>query len=74
MPNTALRRDELGFAEVLFQAPAPAGPGPSVTLAVIVGANFAGGALVFALIGILLVTTCVGQMAQRFPSAAGFYT
>src|SRR3954462_241329 len=78
MPSTALRRNELGFAEVLFQALASAAPGLSVTLAVVVGANFAGGALslalVFALIGILLVATCIGQMAQRFPSAGGFYT
>jgi amino acid transporter len=78
MPTTALRRNELGFAEVLFQALASAAPGLSVTLAVVVGANFAGGALslalVFALVGILLVATCIGQMAQRFPSAAGFYT
>jgi amino acid transporter len=78
MSSTALRRNELGFAEVLFQALASAAPGLSVTLAVVVGANFAGGslslALVFALVGILLVATCIGQMAQRFPSAAGFYT
>lgn len=78
MPSTALRRNELGFAEVLFQALASAAPGLSVTLAVVVGANFAGGslslALIFALVGILLVATCIGQMAQRFPSAAGFYT
>ncbi|WP_051324696.1 APC family permease [Candidatus Solirubrobacter pratensis] len=78
MSSTALRRNELGFTEVLFQALASAAPGLSVTLAVVVGANYAGGALglslIFALVGILLVATCIGQMAQRFPSAAGFYT
>jgi amino acid transporter len=73
-----LRTGELSFVEVLFQSLASAAPGLSVTLAVIVGASFAGGALplalVLALVGILLVAVCIGQMAQRFPSAGGFYT
>ncbi|MBS1884568.1 MAG: APC family permease [Actinobacteria bacterium] len=73
-----LRGNELTFIEVLFQALASAAPGLSVTLAVIVGASFAGGSLslslICALIGILLVASCIGQMAQRFPSAGGFYT
>lgn len=73
-----LKKGELGFAEVLFQALTSAAPGLSVTLAVIVGASFAGGSLVLslalALVGILLVATCIGQMAARFPSAGGFYT
>ena len=73
-----LRRNQLGFPEVLFQALASAAPGLGVTLAVIVGANFAGASLglslILALVGILLVATCVGQMAQHFPSAGGFYT
>jgi amino acid transporter len=75
---TSLRRNELGFAEVLFQGLASAAPGLSVTLAVIVGASFAGGALplalIFALVGMLLVGACIGQMSRRFPSAGGFYT
>jgi amino acid transporter len=45
---------------------------------VVVGANFAGGALPFSLLlalgGILLVATCIAQMARRFPTAGGFYT
>lgn len=73
-----LRTGELSFVEVLFQSLASAAPGLSVTLAVIVGAGFAGGALplalVLALVGVLLVAICIGQMAQRFPSAGGFYT
>jgi len=73
-----LKTGQLGFAEVLFQALASAAPGLSVTLAVIVGCSFAGGSLslslVFALIGLLLVAACIGQMAARFPSAGGFYT
>lgn len=73
-----LHRGELTFPEVLFQALASAAPALGVTLAVIVGANFAGAALplslIFALVGILLVAACIGQMAQRFPSAGGFYT
>ncbi len=76
--DTQLKGGQLDFTEVLFQALASAAPGLSVTLAVIVGASFAGGALslsiVLALIGIVLVATCIGQMAQRFPSAGGFYT
>ncbi|MDO9407364.1 APC family permease [Patulibacter sp.] len=73
-----LRPGTLGFVEVLFQALASAGPGLGVTLAVIVGAGFAGGALslsiVLATVGILLVGTTIGQMAKHFPSAGGFYT
>ena len=76
--GASLKRGELGFWEVLFQALTSAAPGLSVTLAVIVGANFAGGSLtlslVLALVGILLVASCIGQMAARFPSAGGFYT
>jgi amino acid transporter len=76
--GASLKRGELGFWEVLFQALTSAAPGLSVTLAVIVGANFAGGSLglslILALVGILLVASCVGQMAARFPSAGGFYT
>jgi amino acid transporter len=76
--ETPLRAEQLGFAEVLFQALASAAPALGVTLAVVVGATFAGGtlslALVLALVGILLVATCIGQMTQRFPSAGGFYT
>lgn len=76
--DATLKRGELGFAEVLFQALTSAAPGLSVTLAVIVGANFAGGSLslslVLALFGILLVASCIGQMSARFPSAGGFYT
>jgi amino acid transporter len=77
-PTAKLKEGQLGFAEVLFQALASAAPGLSVTLAVIVGASFAGASLslslVFALIGLLLVASCIGQMAARFPSAGGFYT
>jgi amino acid transporter len=76
--RSGLKTGQLGFVEVLFQSLASAAPGLSVTLAVIVGANFAAGALplalVLALIGVLLVAICIGQMAQRFPSAGGFYT
>src|SRR5438874_10980240 len=73
-----LHHGELTFPEVLFQALASAAPALGVTLAVVVGANFAGAALPLSLLmavaGILLVATCIGQMAQRFPSAGGFYT
>ena len=73
-----LRRGQLNLTELLFQSLGSAAPGLSVTLAVVVGANFAGASLSFALIlatiGIVLVSICIGQMARRFPSAGGFYT
>jgi amino acid transporter len=76
--TSGLKTGQLSFVEVLFQALASAAPGLSVTLAVIVGASFAGASLslslVFALVGLLLVASCIGQMAARFPSAGGFYT
>ncbi len=76
--TSGLKGGQLSFVEVLFQALASAAPGLSVTLAVIVGASFAGASLslslVFALVGLLLVASCIGQMSARFPSAGGFYT
>lgn len=73
-----LKAGQLTFTEVLFQALVTAAPGLSVTLAIVVGVSFAGGSVVLslalALIGILLVASCIGQMAVRFPSAGGFYT
>jgi amino acid transporter len=73
-----LRHNQLGLVELLFQSLASAAPGLSVTLAVIIGAEFAGASLSFslvlALIGIMLVAACIGQMAKEFPSAGGFYT
>jgi amino acid transporter len=73
-----LRPNQLNLVELLFQSLASAAPGLSVTLAVIIGASFAGASLslslVLALVGIMLVASCVGQMAREFPSAGGFYT
>jgi amino acid transporter len=73
-----LKAGILNVPELLFSSLASAAPGLSVTLAVIVGANFAGASmnlsLILALIGIMLVSACIGQMAQQFPSAGGFYT
>lgn len=76
--GTTLKTNQLSLVELLFQSLASAAPGLSVTLAVIIGASFAGASLSFslilALIGIMLVAGCVGSMAQEFPSAGGFYT
>jgi amino acid transporter len=73
-----LKAGQLNLVELLFQSLASAAPGLSVTLAVIIGADFAGAslsfALILALIGIMLVAVCIGQMAREFPSAGGFYT
>ena len=53
-------------------------PAAAVAFSIIVGANFASGALplsvIFALVGCLLVAISIGQLAKHLPSAGGFYT
>jgi len=53
-------------------------PAAAVAFSIIVGANFAAGALplsvLFALVGCLLVAVSIGQLAKQLPSAGGFYT
>jgi amino acid transporter len=73
-----LAREAIGLREVLFQSITHMAPAAAVAFSIIVGANFAAGALplsvVFALIGCLLVAVSIGQLARRLPSAGGFYT
>ena len=76
--SPGLAREAVGLREVLFQSITHMAPAAAVAFSIVVGANFAAGALplsvVFALIGCLLVAVSIGQLARRLPSAGGFYT
>jgi hypothetical protein len=56
---------------VLFQSITHMAPAAAVAFSIIIGANFAGGALplsvVFALVGCLLVALSIGQLATTCP-------
>jgi amino acid transporter len=73
-----LRRNAIGVREVLFQSITHMAPGAAVAFSIIVGAQFAGGALplslLFALVGCLFVASSIGQLAKHLPSAGGFAT
>jgi amino acid transporter len=77
-PSDGLAREAVGLREVLFQSVTHMAPAAAVAFSIIVGANFAAGALplsvVFALVGCLLVAISIGQLAKQLPSAGGFYT
>jgi amino acid transporter len=77
-PSPSLAREAIGLREVLFQSITHMAPAAAVAFSIIVGANFAGGALplsvVLALVGCLLVAVSIGQLARRLPSAGGFAT
>jgi amino acid transporter len=77
-PTTGLAREAIGLREVLFQSITHMAPAAAVAFSIIVGANFAAGALplsvLFALVGCLLVAISIGQLAKQLPSAGGFYT
>ena len=77
-PSPSLAREAIGLREVLFQSITHMAPAAAVAFSIIVGANYAAGALplsvVFALVGCLLVAVSIGQLARRLPSAGGFYT
>jgi amino acid transporter len=76
--DRGLRREAIGLREVFFQSVTHMAPAAAVAFSMIVGANFASGALpfsvVFALVGCLLVAISIGQLAKHLPSAGGFYT
>jgi amino acid transporter len=76
--SPSLAREAIGLREVLFQSITHMAPAAAVAFSIIVGANFAAGALplsvVLALVGCLLVAVSIGQLARRLPSAGGFYT
>ncbi len=73
-----LASNAIGLREVLFQSITHMAPGAAVAFSIIVGANFAAGALplsiLFALVGCLFVALSIGQLAKHLPSAAGFAT
>jgi amino acid transporter len=77
-PSAGLAREAIGLREVLFQSITHMAPAAAVAFSIIVGANFAAGALplsvLFALVGCLLVAVSIGQLAKQLPSAGGFYT
>jgi amino acid transporter len=77
-PSPSLAREAIGLREVLFQSITHMAPAAAVAFSIIVGANFAAGALplsvVLAMVGCLLVAVSIGQLARRLPSAGGFYT
>jgi amino acid transporter len=76
--SSGLAREAVGLREVLFQSITHMAPAAAVAFSIIVGANFAAGALplsvLFALVGCLLVAVSIGQLAKQLPSAGGFYT
>jgi amino acid transporter len=77
-PGTTLAREAIGLREVLFQSITHMAPAVAVAFSIIVGANFAGGALplsvVIALVACLCVAYSIGQLARHLPSAGGMYT
>src|SRR4030088_3486556 len=73
-----LARNTITLPGVLFIAIAVMAPGAGAAFAIIGGAPYAGGALpaavVMALIGSLLVSVGIGQLAKHLPSAGGLST
>jgi amino acid transporter len=67
--------NSVGLPGVLFVAIATMAPGAGAAYAIATGAPFAGGSLplavVFALIGSVLVATAIGQVAKHISSAGG---
>jgi amino acid transporter len=73
-----LRRNAIGFREVLFQSVTSMAPAGALALSISLGATYAGGALplavVLAMVGCLLVASSIGQLAKHLPSAGSIYT
>ncbi|MGH2676839.1 MAG: APC family permease [Actinomycetota bacterium] len=76
--GTTLARGAIGLREVLFQSITHMAPAVAVAFSIIVGANFAAGALplavVIALVACLCVAFSMGELARHLPSAGGMYT
>jgi amino acid transporter len=76
--RATLAREAIGLREVLFQSITHMAPAVAVAFSIIVGANFAGGALplsvVIALVACLCVAYSIGELARHLPSAGGLYT
>jgi hypothetical protein len=62
-PSSSLAREAIGLREVLFQSITHMAPAAAVAFSIIVGANFASGALPLSVV-----------LARRLPSAGGFAT
>jgi amino acid transporter len=76
--GVTLKREEIGLADVLFQAITHMAPAVGVAFAIIVGAPLAGGSLplavLLALIGCALTASSVAQLSKHLPTAGSFYT
>ncbi|HEV8421277.1 MAG TPA: amino acid permease, partial [Actinomycetota bacterium] len=76
--EVTLKKEEIGLADVLFQAITHMAPAVGVAFAIIVGAPLAGGALplavLLALIGCALTASSVAQLSKHLPTAGSFYT
>jgi amino acid transporter len=76
--GTTLAHGAIGLREVLFQSITHMAPAVAVAFSIIVGANFAAGALplavVIALVACLCVAFSMGELARHLPSAGGMYT
>jgi amino acid transporter len=73
-----LRERSIGLPQVLFQSITHMAPGAAIAFSLLFAVGFAGAALplavLFALIGCLLVASSIGQMAKKVPSAGGLYS
>lgn len=73
-----LREDSLSLTQVLFQSVAHMGPTQAVNFILLFGFAFAGPALplsaALALLAVVLIANCVGQLAKQMPSAGGLYS
>jgi amino acid transporter len=76
--EAGLRQNAVGLAGTLFQSVAMMGPAVAVAFAFFPGIGVAGGsfplAVVVALVGCVLLSLSIGQLALHLPSAGGFYT
>jgi amino acid transporter len=76
--STSLERDAVGLREAIFQSITHMAPAAAVAFSIPTGIFFGGGAtplaVIFALVGCLLVAISIGQLAKHLPSAGSFYT
>ena len=73
----SLERETVGFREILFQSITAMSPAGALAVSVVIGANYAGGALVlamvFAFLPCLTVAVSIAQLTRYLPAAGGLY-
>lgn len=73
----SLQREAVGFREILFQSITAMSPAGALAVSVVIGANYAGGALalamIFAFLPCLTVAVAIGQLTRHLPAAGGLY-